>query len=281
MDSRALNFIQKAKAKHNSKYDYSKVNYVNYRTKVKIICPKHGDFEQTPKDHLRGGCSKCGIETAGNNRRKNKDKFTQQARSVHGDKYDYSKVVYVKAIEKVIIICPKHGEFMQEPTSHLSGHGCPTCVGQNKNSQIFVEQAKEVHRDKYDYSKVVYVKAREKIIIICSKHGEFMQSPRDHLDGRGCKKCALERPLRFSHEEFMTKIKAKHGDKYDYSKTKYVGSEKKMTIICKLHGEFLQRAGNHLSGHGCPICFGNEKITTEVFIERARQNMGKNMIIRE
>ena len=100
-------FIQKAQAVHGDKYDYSKVNYVNYRTRVLIICPKHGEFLQRPDIHLQGkGCTKCGRERIGIASSKSKEQFLQEARKVHGDKYDYSKVDYVNYQTKVTIICP-------------------------------------------------------------------------------------------------------------------------------------------------------------------------------
>ena len=102
------------------------------------------------------------------------EEFIKKAKEVHGDKYDYSKVEYKKAIEKICIICPEHGEFWQIPTNHLKGCGCPSCGGNKKYTlEIFIKKAREVHGDKYDYSKVDYKKASEKVCIICPKHGEF------------------------------------------------------------------------------------------------------------
>lgn len=116
-------FIARAKEIHGDKYDYSEVEYVNYKTKVKIICPIHGEFWQTPREHLNGnGCQKCsGVQ------RMNTDLFIQRAIEVHGDTYDYSKVKYTNNRTKVCIICPVHGEFWQSPDSHLLGCGCPKC----------------------------------------------------------------------------------------------------------------------------------------------------------
>jgi hypothetical protein len=265
MNAKTSDFIERAKQVHGNKYDYTKVNYTNNRTKIMLVCPKHGDVEMTPRIHLLKGCGKC----------KHGDKFIQKSQSVHGDKYDYSKVVYINSLTKVTIVCCLHGEFPQMPPSHLLGNGCPSCAGKNKDTESFIEQARKVHEDKYDYSKVIYVNTRLKVIIICPKHNkEFPQTPNHHLKGVGCPTCALERRHRCSHEEFMTKIKAKHGDKYDYSKTKYAGSKNEIIIICKSHGEFSQCAGGHLRGNECPTCAGKEKLTTKVFIERAKAKHG-------
>lgn len=117
-------FIERARKVHGEKYDYSKVKYVNNCTKVCIICPEHGEFWQTPNDHLSGrGCPKCALEKF----RSNTEEFIEEAKKIHGDKYDYSKVNYINNYTKVCIICPEHGEFWQTPSNHLSGRGCSIC----------------------------------------------------------------------------------------------------------------------------------------------------------
>lgn len=121
-------FIEKAKKIHGEKYDYSKVEYINNRTKVCIICPIHGEFWQTPNKHLLGsGCQICGNELISIIKRSNKIDFINKANFVHNHKYDYSKVEYVNARTKVCIICPEHGEFWQTPDDHLHGKECPFC----------------------------------------------------------------------------------------------------------------------------------------------------------
>ena len=124
------NFIERANKIHGNKYDYSKVKYVNNSTKICIICPEHGEFWQTPSNHLAGkGCIKCRHVKVGNIRRKTLKSFIDEAKSIHGNKYDYSKMDYITAEKKVCIICPEHGEFWQNPSSHLNGAGCPKCNG--------------------------------------------------------------------------------------------------------------------------------------------------------
>ena len=116
-------------------------------------------------------------------------------REVHGVFYDYSKVIFIKTTEKVNIICPIHGEFWQEPHSHIKGRGCPIC-GKNKKSlsktyttDEFIEKAKTVHGEKYNYSKVEYINSKKKIIVTCPIHGDFLIEPNAFLMGRGCNKC--------------------------------------------------------------------------------------------
>ena len=179
-------FIQKAKQVHGDKYDYSLVEYINGKTKVKIICKEHGVFEQRPNDHLHNiGCSSCGGVA-----KLTTEEFIEKARKVHGDKYDYSLVEYIKGKTKVKIICPIHGLFEQIPNAHLRGQNCGLCCGKYKlTKEQFIEKAKLVHGNKYDYSLVVYKRNDIKVKIICSKHGVFEQVPSGHLRGRGCPIC--------------------------------------------------------------------------------------------
>lgn len=179
-------FIEKSLKKHGNRYDYSKVKYLNWKTKVCIICPEHGEFWQTPNAHENGnGCPKCANRLVYDT-----NSFIEKANEIHCDKYDYSKVSYKNNRTKVCIICPEHGEFWQTPKKHLIGHGCPVCAGNVRmENNNFIEKAKEVHGDKYDYSKVDYVNTHTKVCIICPKHGEFWQIPSDHLVGKGCPSC--------------------------------------------------------------------------------------------
>jgi len=186
-------FIQKSKEIHNNFYNYSNVIYITSFSKVCIICPIHGKFQQTASSHLRGkGCPKCA-----NEKRNQKTKITcsdffiEKANKIHNNKYDYSKVEYINAHTKVRIICPVHGEFLQSPNKHLVGRGCPKCSKHYKPStNEFIQNSQQVHiKGTYDYSKVKYINNRTKVRIICPVHGEFLQSPNKHLAGKGCQKC--------------------------------------------------------------------------------------------
>ena len=258
------NFIEKARKVHGNKYDYLKVNYINSQTKVCIICPEHGEFQQLPEAHLRGqGCKKCAHILLTNNLKYNTEEWVEKARKVHGDKYDYSKVEYVNSKTKVCIICPEHGEFWQLPSSHLTGRSCPLCANYQKkkkhlsNINEFIEKAKKVHGNKYNYSKTEYINSQTKVCIICPEHGEFWQTPNNHLMGSGCQKCydiCRGQKQRSTTEEFIKKAKRIHGNKYDYSQTNYININTKICIICPIHGIFWQRPDSHLSNEGCPHC---------------------------
>jgi ribosomal protein L36 len=263
-------FIEKAKTKHEDKYDYSNVNYIKSNAKVIIICNKHGKFEQTPNSHIRGaGCSKCS-----GNYSPTTEQFIENAKTIHGDKYDYSYVVYINDTTKVSIICKEHGPFEQSAGTHLQGSGCLKCGGRySPTTEQFIENAKTIHGDTYDYSYVNYVNSNTKVIIICKEHGEFEQSAGTHLQGSGCLKCGG----RYSPttEQFIENAKTIHGDTYDYSYVNYVNSNTKVIIICKEHGEFEQSPGNHLQWHECSKCgfiktANSQRYTTEEWIEKAK-----------
>ena len=192
------------------------------------------------------------------------DEFIEKAKTIHGDIYDYSKTKYTISRDKVCIICPKHGEFWQNAHSHLLGSGCPRCYNENKrgkdrqhDTDWFINKSKEMHGDRYDYSKTEYVDMKTKVCIICPKHGEFWQTPINHLNSSGCNKCSRENFARNHNKglnRFIDDAIAVHGDKYDYSKVEYVNSRTPVCIICPEHGEFWQRPNYHLSGNGCPKC---------------------------
>ena len=116
-------FIEKASKLHNTKYTYNKVLYIDNHTKVKIICPLHGEFEQNPADHLSfKGCPRCA-----NNQNYTNTEFIQRAVEIHGLKYSYIKTKYTHSKKKVIITCATHGDFEQQPNNHINGKGCPAC----------------------------------------------------------------------------------------------------------------------------------------------------------
>ncbi len=244
-----VNFTNNANDIHNNKYDYSLVEYVNNKTKVKIICPVHGIFEQIPNSHLRGhGCSMC----AGSKKSTSID-FISKAISIHNNKYDYSLVEYINAHTKVKIICPEHGIFEQKPNGHLNGQNCPICSGKLKlTTDDFINRSNIIHNNKYDYSLVQYVTSHIKVKIICPYHGTFTQSPYTHLIGRGCSECTGTKKL--TTIEFINKANDIHNNKYDYSLVEYINNKTKVKIICPEHGIFEQKPNDHLSGYGCPKC---------------------------
>ena len=272
-------FIQKAQKVHGDRYDYSKVEYVNSKTKVCIICPEHGEFWQTPSSHIqKSGCPKCS-----GREKLTTDSFIEKAKVVHGNKYDYSKVKYKNHMTKVCIICPEHGEFWQRPNGHLRGAGCPTCGIEIRNNHLaltkeeFLSRSRQTHGDKYDYSEVEYVNSSTKVCIICPTHGKFYQLPIDHYKGRGCPACAGHK--RLDEKGFYEGARFFHGDKYDYRKVIFKSSMEKVCIICPIHGEFWQSPLHHaLKGHGCPKCGAEERGRKQIIPIREIINEAKKYV---
>ena len=189
-------FIERARKIHGDKYDYSKVEYIDNKTKVCIICPIHGEFWQRPYEHWHGkGCKKCANEIIGNTLRKTTEQFIKDAKKVHSDKYDYSKVEYKGAHTKVCIICPKHGEFWQTAGSHLQGQGCLECAKEMSSlSKIqglegFKKKVKDKYGNKFILVEETYKDSKTKMCIICPKHGEFWITPNNFLRGHNCPRC--------------------------------------------------------------------------------------------
>jgi len=264
-------FITKANQKHNNKYSYGNTIYTRSNKVLKINCPIHGEFKQQANSHLQGtGCPDCGKLKNLSSNTKDLSEFIKEAKKIHLNKYDYSKVQYINTHSKVCIICniEGHGEFRQEPNSHLRGSGCPRCNGKIRLSvEQFIEKANMIHEGKYDYSKVNYISTHKKVIIICRKHGHFEQAPSSHLNGSGCSKCNSK--PKTTYDYFIKKATEKHGAKYDYSKVRFYSTNKDVTIICPIHGEFQQKPRNHIRS-GCPTCGGSFKLNTEKFIFKAK-----------
>jgi very-short-patch-repair endonuclease len=200
------------------------------------------------------------------------ESFIQQAKSLHGEKYDYSRVEISQRHVKVEIVCPDHGSFWQTPHNHTYGlgQGCAKCgrlratskpqMGSNLD---FIHRAEEVHGKKYDYSKVEYFSRKIAILIGCLDHGFFQQSPASHLQGSGCPECSKLKmakgaaSVRRTSETFIAKAQKVHGDRYDYSNTNYVQVHTKVWISCREHGPFQRTPSDHVRGSGCPKCIGS------------------------
>jgi protein-arginine kinase activator protein McsA len=186
-------FLFKSRKIHDKKYDYSLVNYQGIKTKVEIICSEHGSFWQIPEVHTSGsGCPECSGKSKGN-----VSYFKNKALLVHGTRYIYDEIKYINKSCKIDILCPEHGLFSQRPDMHLSGQGCPTCSIKKRSSVLckgktnFINTAKKTHNNNYNYSSTNYTNNKTKVSIICDIHGEFWQTPNNHISKRsGCPKCA-------------------------------------------------------------------------------------------
>ena len=204
-------FIDLCNKNHNFKYDYSKTVYTKSDGYITIIChekdefgEEHGEFKQQASCHLNGqGCPKCNNLYKDENERQKH--FLKRMKLIHGDKLDFSKSIYVRAHDDIIVTCHEkdilgneHGDFPTTPKQLLRGHGCPKCANKGVTTELFIAKIKQIHGDRYDYSKTEYKGVHEHIKIICPDHGEFEQQAGSHLAGRGCPLCKtshIEREL--------------------------------------------------------------------------------------
>ena len=204
-------FKKRANSLYGNKFDLSRVNFVSTKKdKITIICPIHGPFEacvndflrKHKKNHANHGCVKCGNESTGRHREKSQNEFIQKAKSIHGDRYDYSKTIYKGITENIIIICKIHGEQLIYAHNHINGQppaGCGSCGNISKAQKNtlgikkFIQKARKIHGDKYDYSQAKYTLNYKHLTIICPVHGPFQQTPSQHIDKMcGCGECGFE-----------------------------------------------------------------------------------------
>jgi superfamily II DNA or RNA helicase len=268
---KTLEFLQKLKdsGHWNEDYDYSEVDYVDKSKKVVIGNKKYKTKHLiTPLSALSG--TRCIILNAINPH----NIIIAQFIEIHGDRYDYTKVNYVNVNTDVVIICRIHGEFQQNPGRHKSGNNCPKCSGGVKLSrEELIGDFVKALGNRYDYSKVKYVNAHTKVIIICKQHGEFLQNTQSHKSGGICPKCYSEKEFisKIPKNEIIDRFKRTHGDNYDYSKVVFKSTHKKVKIICKEHGVFEQSPKSHTHGSGCPACFGVINITTSSYLNEIKK----------
>jgi len=262
-------FIERARRAHGGLYDYSEVEYINDFTKVKIIDPEYGEFWQIPGNHIKGhgNPKRTGLYSL------TTDEFIEEANKVHNNLYDYSKTAYKYMANKVLIIDPDYGEFWQQAQSHLRGRGNPIRNGGIRfTTSDFIRKAREVHGDLYDYSKVDYVNAHTKVLIVDPDYGEFWQKPNHHLTGSN--NPARVGGVADTQQDFIKKAKEVHGDLYDYSLVKYVNSLTKVKIIDPDYGVFEQSPSSHLIGSDSPGRSGaaasdRQRMSQDEFVSRA------------
>lgn len=249
-------FTAAAQKVHGDRYDYSQAVYTNATTRILIVCPDHGPFSQTPRDHVHSaaGCPACS-----GNERLTPERFLQRARAAHGDTYDYSKVDVSTQMAAVTIICPTHGEFTQLPKQHLKGRGCPKCGGTHRlTREEILAQFAIAHGDRYDYSAVTYKNMLTEVDIICREHGVFRQLPGVHKLGHGCPQCgvhARSAVARRNPAEVAAELhEAKPGFSYDTSE--YTNNKGFISVTCDRGHQYKQRV-NDARRYGCPVCAGH------------------------
>lgn len=204
--------------------------------------------------------------------------FIAKAKLIHGDKYDYSLVNYINNNTKINIICKNHGKFKQSPTKHLLGQGCSDCHFDKlsklnkKSTKTFVFDSIKVHGYKFDYVKSIYENNHTKLTITCKYHGDFLQTPKDHLNGCGCFICGGKTQL--TSDEIIKRSIIKHNNKFIYLKWNFINKQTKVEIICPEHGSFFQLPHSHMNGRGCVKCSGLNKSNTIEFINKSIKLFG-------
>ena len=259
-------FIESAKEIHGDRYFYGESVYANYLKPLTIICKDHGRFDQKPNNHLNGaGCPSCAKAVVAKKLSSDKGEFVLKAQKKFGDAYTYQRVEYVNAKTPVIVTCKEHGDFSVTPNAFISGHTtCSSCSGSKLSTASFVARAKQVHADRYDYSNSRVAGYHGVVKIHCNEHGDFEQTPNNHLKGKGCPRCAGR--MVSDTESFIKRALETHKTLYSYESAEYVSALKKVRVTCKKHGEFSQLPGNHLSGDGCPKCVAKiSKAEIELF----------------
>jgi phage FluMu protein Com len=255
-----------------------------------IVGATHEPINQTPAEHIHGnqGCPRWATvsKSKKSQTKWTLDTFLKKAHTTHGNKYEYSTVKWTESDSsktRVTINCLVHGEFTQTAANHVGGNGCPRCsVTGALSSADFIESTTRVHGDVYDYTRVLHewtltTKTDSKVMITCRTHGDFYQKIANHIHLKnGCPKCA--KTSRTTQQGFLTKARTIHGDRYDYSSVEWseqTNVNSKITITCMMHGLFTQNIRNHIVGkNGCPTCAGKTKLTSQVFVTRAREIHG-------
>jgi hypothetical protein len=269
-----ISFLSDCKKKHGDKYGYDKINFITRRDKITVKCPVHEYVEINGYAHIDGrGCPKCVDLIPAVDKEVRGAAFIRNSKDKFHLKFDYTEVRYVNQSTPIILTCIDHQERYEiAPIKHLySKYGsCKVCRAElrsyksilnrkphNKdNKTSFINKAKTVHGDIYNYDNVHYVNSSTKVEVICDKHGPFHQVPNSHLRGSGCPVCAKEKSAQKqlpTHQTYVNKVEKAFPGKFTFELTKYRGTKKDVTITCKNHGPFTRTAELHYQ-HDCPRC---------------------------
>lgn len=261
-------FLAKAKEIHGDTYDYSLVKEVkNISLKLPIICKVHGVFHQSPDKHIvrKQGCRKCGVVKNGESRRLSPEVIYNNLSKVLPSTVtlELSSCNIKNTYERIKFTCSIHNDFTQTYSHFLNGHHCPKCGhvrgGDNLKFGLveFIRKSREVHGDKYGYSKSIYIHADHPLIVTCPIHGDFTQIPRNHYNGSKCHKCTneatRERCVK-DVDKFKEDADKVHNKFFNYDKVVYINNKVPVIITCPDHGDFEARPDNHLYGTGCGRC---------------------------
>lgn len=275
-------FVARSNIKHNYKYDYSKSKLINNCSKIEIICPEHGSFWQIAKNHMTGhNCPKCSIEKLKRIFSKSYKKFIEQAKQIHGNKYNYDLVEYKSTHSIIKIICNIHGIFEQTAHSHLHGKGCAKCYYmkmaklQTKSKEQFIIESNKTHSNKYNYDEVEYIGTHYKVKIICPNHGPFYQVPMSHIRGIGCKKCVGYVSKKETKWLNKLKIKKRNIRLPGLGNLHVDGYDPKTNTVYEFYGDYW---------HGNPNVYDENEMNTTVkktFGELYRKTLEREELIKK
>lgn len=255
-------FVKTATEAHNGAYTYSGEGWHGGQTKISLHCRVHDiAFTQIADMHMRGrtGCAKCESEKSSATQSMPQEQFIEKCLEVHGSLYDLSLVDYKNSSAQITVVCRKHGKFSCRAGNFIHRKsGCPKCSYERNGErsrhtlEAYLPRFEEAHGNTYTYNGVTVRGRTTYVNAVCGHHGGFEQTAQDHIRGIGCKKCSFKM---WDQESFISEAKKVHGNTYDYSKTVYVKATEKVTITCRVHGDFTQAPNYHVnSGHGCKKC---------------------------
>lgn len=271
-------FLEEANKIHNNKYEYVKLdNYYN-NTKIKIICPIHGEFEQKAGMHLKKhGCPKCGIAESANSSRLTQEEVINNCKAIGGDQYDYSKIKWINTDHNIELICKDHGSYWVRYNDFIKSKAiCPSC-SKEKRRKLEEEKFKKAMLEKYGddiiFSKDFnYINSYTKVKLIY-KNEEFFRDPKSFLKStlltkKEKKERRIQTGIKRSQnrwKDVLNELNLIHENKYEYKQEEidaiksgtFTDRLMHMHIKCPKHGEFTQTFFDHRNGSGCRKC-GNE-----------------------
>lgn len=277
MTKKTKDYLRRAGDIHKNKYDYSLVQDIKTnKDRIDILCPIHGKFSQVVANHVctRQGCPRCG-----GNYRKSTEEVMIEIDRVHGDKFVYPLFEYKTNKQKIEVICRTHGSFFPSVKEHLKGGGCPKCAKNAKmNTASFIEKAKKIHGDRYDYSLVDYKGTEELITIKCKKHGPFAQRPHGHMMGYGCAKCvgnSSKKENEWLDSFNIPSLKRQHRLKLGNSIRVVDGFDPSTNTVYEFYGDYFHGNDTYYD-HGW-----TNKLNGKSFAELYQKTMKKEKLVKK
>jgi len=264
-------YIKNVISRHGILFDYSKTEYIGSKYKIEVGCAQHGMYWVEAGSHYRKPvCPLCSRDQSNKNQRiMNADEYIIKANKVHNNYYKYPDLKYKNSRTKIDILCPNHGIFKQRTGVHLLGDGCPKCANEYRTNKQrmsideYLNRARRMHDDIYDYSNVVYTALSNKIEIICIKHGSFSQNAGSHINGSGCPVCDKGKTSSKSEKKWLDsknipEIYRNYPIKIKNNRTLYVdGYDPTTNTVYEFWGDFW---------HGNPRIFNQSDINTRTNI---------------